>query len=94
MTDSVKEIVSDNDVDRVHANANFGSMTKRQVVDEGVLKYAFGFSTGHTMMTILSEHGLIQKPTGYSSKLTKKGYRYLQAMFANVPLKKILELRL
>lgn len=88
------EIVTDAEVERVHANANFGPcLTKRDVVDEGVLTYAFGFTSGYTQITILREHGLIEKPDRYNSHLTKKGYRYLHAMFNNVPLSKILNLR-
>lgn len=57
-------------------------MTPRQVVDEGVLKYAFGYSTGHTQMTILLQHRLIRKPRPmtYDTHLTKKGKAYLRAL--------------
>lgn len=77
-------IITDEDIDRVHANANFGSMSKRDVVNEGVLKYAFGYTGGHTQLCILLEHGLIRKPAPgrYDSTLTKKGLRYLQAIYS------------
>lgn len=88
------EIVPDVEVERVHANANFGPyLTKRDVVDQGVLTYAFGYTSGYTQMTILREHGLIEKPDRYNSHLTKKGYRYLHAMFNNVPLSEIMKVR-
>lgn len=90
---ATSEIVPDSEIERVHANANFGSMTKRQVVDEGVLQYAFGYCTGHTMMMILYEHGLITVPKGYKANLTQKGKEYLHAMFADVPLSRIMALR-
>lgn len=86
------EIVSDADVERVHANANFGSMTKREVVDSGVLTYAFGYSSGHTQMQILQEHGLLSK-SRTKRALTAQGYYYLRAMFQGVPLEKIAALR-
>lgn len=56
-------------------------MTPRQVVAEGVLKYAYGYSTGHTQLSILLEHGLIRKPKPgrYQSTLTKRGQAYLRA---------------
>lgn len=87
------EIVTDTEVERVHGYSNFGDMTKRAVVDQGVLTYAFGFTSGHTQMSILQEHGLIRKSPTYSSTLTKKGFTYLRAMFFGVPLHKIMELR-
>lgn len=83
MSESAADIISDAEIYRVHADANFGSMGKRQVVNEGVLKYAFGYSSGRTQMCILLEHGLIRKPAPghWQSALTKKGQRYLRAVF-------------
>jgi hypothetical protein len=59
-------------------------MRKRQVVDEGVLKYAFGYTSGATQLSILLEHGLLRKPKpgSYKSSLTSKGMRYLRAVYA------------
>lgn len=76
------DIVSDAEVLRVHGNANFGSRTPREVVNDTVLEYAFGFDTGHTAMCIAIEHGLASRPRGrYSApRLTKKGYKYLRAL--------------
>jgi hypothetical protein len=81
--ETVQDIISDEDISKVHANANFGSMSKRSVVDEGVLKYAFGYEGGHTQLQILLEHGLVKKPKpmSYKTTLTKKGQRYLRAAF-------------
>ncbi len=89
-----EEVIPDSEIEAVHGG-NFGSMTKRGVVDEGVLKYAFGYQSGHTQLQILMEHGLIRKPKAgsYYSTLTKKGQAYLRAMFSEVRLGKILELR-
>lgn len=83
MSEAPNEIISDADIERVHGYANFGDMTKRGVVDEGVLKYAFGYSGGHTQLSILLEHGLIRmpRPMRYDADLTKKGKRYLRAVF-------------
>lgn len=84
------DIVSDAAIERVHGNANFGpDFSKRRVVNEGVLNYAFGYTTGYTMMTILREHGLITKPQGYKASLTEKGKEYLRGMFQGVPLAQI-----
>lgn len=78
---TVEQIISDDEVTRVHGHANFGSMTPRQVIADGVLKYAYGYSSGHTQLCILMEHKLIHKPKpgSYQSTLTKKGRTYLRA---------------
>jgi hypothetical protein len=77
----VREIISDEAVTSIHGNANFGSMTPRDVLADGVLKYAMGYSGGHTQLCILMEHKLIRKPKPgrYSSTLTKLGQKYLRA---------------
>lgn len=89
-----EDIISDAEIERVHGNARFGPISKRRVVNEGVLKYAFGHSTGHTLLCILLEHGLIRqpKPGAYSSTLTKKGFRYLNALKGSLKLSAILDL--
>lgn len=79
---SVEDIVSDEEVERVHANANFGSMPKRDVLNYGVLKCASGYHQGYTSTQIIKEHGLITE----KYKLTKKGKTYLWAAFGD-PLK-------
>ena len=80
------EIISDADVDRIHANANFGDMPKRQVINEGVFKYAIGSHCGHTQTQILREHGLITQPRGpaENASLTAKGKRYARSVFAHL----------
>jgi hypothetical protein len=72
-----EEIITDEEIEIVHANAVFGDMPKREVVNLGVLKVAAGFRMGSTATQICSEHGLITK--GYS--LTKKGRQYLWAVY-------------
>jgi hypothetical protein len=75
------DIISDEEVEREHFG-NFGDMGKREVVEEGVLKYAFGYQSGYTQLTILIGHGLVRKPPpgSYYTTLTKKGQSYLRAM--------------
>lgn len=82
-TSGLSEIISDDEILRVHGHANFGpQMTPREVVNEGVLKYAFGYHSGHTQLCILMAHGLITKPRpgSYDASLTKKGKRYARAL--------------
>lgn len=90
----VQLIVSDEDIERVHADANFGSMPKRTVVDEGVLKAAMGYSTGSTQMGILLEHGLVRRPDNRSKSLdlSRKGQNYLRAMVFKIGIAKLLEI--
>lgn len=76
MGNTVQEIISDAEIDEVHGYANFGSMDNRTVVNEGVLKSAFGYWHGSTARAILREHRLIRK----NDTLTAKGFRYLQAL--------------
>lgn len=93
--EKTSDIISDDEIERVHANANFGDMSKRDVVDEGVLQYAFGYDTGHTQMTILREHGLLRssKARSYKADLSAKGKNYLRSMFRGADFRKILGVR-
>lgn len=76
---TVKEIISDEEIEKVHANANFGSMGKREVVNQGVLKCASGYYQGHTSTQIIREHGLVND----RYELTAKGRAYLWSAFRN-----------
>lgn len=86
------EIVTDEEIELAH-HGNFGTMPKRRVVDEGVLKYAFGYSSGSTQLTILIEHGLVRKPKpgSYHTTLTKKGQAYLRALKGACSIEQILD---
>ena len=77
-------IISDEEIIRVHGHANFGSMSPREVVNDGVWKSAVGYHCGHTQFSILRDHGLITKPKGmsYDVNLTKKGKRYARLILA------------
>lgn len=55
---TAEEIISD---EKIHGNANWGSMEKREVVNLGVLKVAIGFYQGRTSRAIITEDGLIDK---------------------------------
>lgn len=83
-----EDIISDEEVTRVHANANFGSTSPREVVDDGVRKYAFGFTGGSTQLAILREHGLVTKPRpgSYRANLTEKGKAYGRAIYGGAKI--------
>lgn len=74
----VEQLIPDEEIERVHANANFG-MPKREVVNLAVLKCACGYYQGFTSQQIATEHGLI----GKKYKLTKRGQEYLWAAFGD-----------
>ena len=81
MSEKLEEIISDEEIERVHANANFGGMNKRTVVNQGVLKCASGYYQGSTSNAIIREHGLVTR----DYELTPKGRAYLWAAFSNPP---------
>ena len=78
-----EQIITDEQIIRVHAYANFGSMTAREVVNDGVRKYAVGYTGGSTQVAILREHGLIKRPknAGYKADVTEKGKRYARSIY-------------
>lgn len=70
-------IISDDEIQRVHRNASFGpSISSRAVVNEGVAKCAVGYHCGATQIRILREHKLIT----VDASLTKKGKKYARAI--------------
>jgi hypothetical protein len=73
-----QEIISDEEIEQVHGNANFGGrISKRDVVKFGTLQCASGYYQGRTARRILQEHGLINE----KYELTAKGKAYLWAAF-------------
>ena len=85
MRERPEDIISDEEIERVHANANFGGMKKRTVVDQGVLKCASGYYQGSTSNAIIKEHGLVNE----KYELTPKGRAYLWAAFSNPPAQSV-----
>jgi hypothetical protein len=74
-----EEIISIEEIERIHGNADFGPMVSmRDVVNQGVLKCACGYHQGSTSKAIIEEHGLINS----EYKLTDKGRQYLWAAFS------------
>lgn len=77
MKQTVEEYVSDEDLNVAFGNADFGNISKRDVVRYSLLKYAAGYSTGHTAKCICKELGLITD----KEKLSVTGRRYLYLAF-------------
>ena len=84
LTAKPEEIISDEEIERIHGHANFGSVSKRSVVDEAVLKTSCGYHTGGTARSIIIEHGLAksQNDPNKVPKLTAKGRLYLWSAFS------------
>lgn len=71
---STSEIIADAELDIVFGNANFGEVTKREVIYDSLLKCLAGYTTGSTAKRICIELDLV-----YANKwdLTQKGRLYL-----------------
>lgn len=76
----VEEIVGDGHLNKVWGNANFGSISRRELVAFSLLKCACGYYTGFTARQILIELELVNEKEW---TLTKKGKEYLWAAFSN-----------
>lgn len=76
---SIEEIVSDEELDAVWGNANFGACTKREVVYDTLLKCLGGFTTGYTARHIVKDLKLVHEKRW---DLTKKGESYLYLCIA------------
>lgn len=73
-------IITQNEVDAVWGNANFGGMDRMDVVKYGLLTCAGGFYQGYTSTCILKELGLISL-TKKGNVLALKGKRNLYNFF-------------
>lgn len=69
-----EDLITDKAIDIAFGNANFGKgHTKREIVNNTVLKFAAGYATGHTAQCIVQELGLVDS----KNKLTAIGREYL-----------------
>ncbi len=75
----LQKIISDEELNKVWGNANFGNCSKRDVLRSTLLKCASGYYTGHTAKCIVEELGLVTKKW----TLTKKGKQYLYESFSS-----------
>ena len=81
---TILEIVPDEEID-AHHYGRFGDATPRSIVNEGVLKAMLGYSSGHTVTTILLRHSLIHGSAFIKTpRLTKKGMKYARALFGGM----------
>lgn len=75
---NAQKIIDDKTLDETFGDSDFGrSWTKREILNNGVLKYASGYETGRTVQCICIALGLYDEKTG----LTQKGREYLYAAY-------------
>ena len=78
MANNVNEIVTDQELDQVWGNADFGKNDKRHILKHALLKCACGYYTGRTAKYIVTELGLANERW----EITPKGKQYLFAAFS------------
>lgn len=69
-----KEILPEKEIDAAWGSANFGSRSKREVIQDTLVKVLAGYATGRTAKVICRELGLIVSDKWM---LTAKGRKYL-----------------
>ena len=77
--------VTTGEIQEVWGNANFGSYfnsRKIKIIKSSLLKYASGYTTGHTAFRLLLELGLITK----KNRLTARGRKQLWEFFGKADL--------
>ena len=77
-TPAPNEIVSDQELNDVCVNADFGGADKRDVLNNAVLKVACQFYSGSVVEAMLQQHSLADMST---YELTIKGKAYLWAVY-------------
>lgn len=74
MNNELLEIITDDQINDVWGSADFGNVSRRDIIKDALLQIAGDFSTGSTATAILKELSLINAS---GKGLTKKGRRYL-----------------
>jgi len=79
-----EEIITDEEIVLVHGKSDFGGMNsnKREIVNEGLLKFAIGYGNGSTLNSILETHKLIIfSVLDKRYYITRKGREYMCAVY-------------
>lgn len=77
--ETVEQLISDEQIEAVWDNFNFGATSRREIIRQTLLKQVCGFSSGRTAMFLVRELGLVY---GDSTNLTPYGKRYLWAAYS------------
>ncbi|MCK4945540.1 MAG: hypothetical protein KAS59_04690 [Alphaproteobacteria bacterium] len=90
MREELKELVSDEEVEKYFRNTNFGENPNfRKIIADTLLKYAGEFSTGNTSTVKCRALGLLgRKLANGRINLTKKGRKYLYYAYSNTPVER------
>ncbi|CAL2084111.1 hypothetical protein [Tenacibaculum sp. 190524A02b] len=75
-----KELITDNAINIVFKNTNFGSTPHREVVEVNLLNVKNKYSIGHTAKCCLVELGLIKEVSYRNLRITKIGHKYLETI--------------
>lgn len=80
------QILSNAEIERVHANANYGDMSKREVVNNGVWHVLMDYHIGATTRQIIIELGLAvaDENPHLPVRLTDKGRKYAVALYPSL----------
>ena len=74
------ELITDNAIEIVFRNTNFGNITPREVVEKNLIQVKQGWAIGHTAKCCLVELGLIYESTNRNLIATSVGDRYLEIL--------------
>lgn len=72
----MKTNISDDEIEKAFAGANFGDRDHRKLLEQGVLKKLGGYRSGATLTGIMIDLGLISK-----INVLKKGRMFLMDSF-------------
>lgn len=78
----IQHIITDAEIDAAWGNANFGQISKRDLILDTLKKVAQAWNLGHTAMSIVTELGLVEKRNNQIG-LSNKGLMYLLAAAKN-----------
>ncbi len=76
----MSQLLSSEEITKAFGNADFGKVSKEDVIKYSLLKYACGFATGYTAKCILRELGFLKTD---NHTLTRNGKEYLWKVFSN-----------
>lgn len=79
----IEELISDEDLEAEFIFTDFGDISYRDIVKYSLLKYACGYSTGHTALCCCENLGLVKMTSARKFVITKFGKEYLYIAFYN-----------
>jgi hypothetical protein len=81
--ENIKELVTDEEINKAWGNADFGiDLSKRDIINNALLKIACEYMIGSTARYILIELGLIRTTPSRKYVLTDNGRYYLFKVFS------------